>query len=487
VLLLLPQHDQGSFVSNPMKKELVVSEITAPNYPPAEPGKYQPLGWMPVEKYLALKRNIASVGRVEVPITMCGDDVLDGYHRKLAYDELKAEGWKIEPPAAAILSGLDEDAKRHVAIRANCCRRQVSPKKLRKVIAAELKRLPDLCNAWLADLCGTSDKTVASVRRELERMSEIPTVNDRKRRDGKSYPRVLATNPRQFQRAKKMLSLLPEDVPGKTISLSTADHIARDDFRRQIADKNVRPLSDDNYRLIHCDFRELPVENDSVRVVLTDPLYEGGALEHWEQLANFSERVLSPGGLLIAYSGIQFLPQVIEYLGAKLKYVWTLAVFHPGGSPYVAPLRGRSKWRPILVFSKGDAEFSAVSDVIPAGSREKQFHDFQQPLGEATYLIEHFSQEGDLICDPFAGSFTNAVAAYMLGRRFIGSDIVEDNVKIGNYRMAFAAQNQAAATDALSLQSALASDSRLCSQLLGKGPSVAGVRPIDLNTLKRPA
>ncbi len=35
-------------------------------------------------------------------------------------------------------------------------------------------------------------------------------------------------------------------------------------------------------------------------------------------------------------------------------------------------------------------------------------------------IVDDFSDPGDLILDPFAGSGTTAIAALMLGRRFVG-------------------------------------------------------------------
>jgi DNA modification methylase len=41
----------------------------------------------------------------------------------------------------------------------------------------------------------------------------------------------------------------------------------------------------------------------------------------------------------------------------------------------------------------------------------------------ALYFIEHFTRPGDLVVDPFVGSGTTAVAAALVGRRFLGGDI----------------------------------------------------------------
>lgn len=53
-------------------------------------------------------------------------------------------------------------------------------------------------------------------------------------------------------------------------------------------------------------------------------------------------------------------------------------------------------------------------------SREPRLHETQKPLPLMEKLVRDFTDPGDLICDPFAGSGTTGVAAIRLGRRFIG-------------------------------------------------------------------
>lgn len=43
-------------------------------------------------------------------------------------------------------------------------------------------------------------------------------------------------------------------------------------------------------------------------------------------------------------------------------------------------------------------------------------------------LIERLTKPGDLVCDPFLGGGTTAVACLSLGRRFVGCDINADAV-----------------------------------------------------------
>lgn len=55
------------------------------------------------------------------------------------------------------------------------------------------------------------------------------------------------------------------------------------------------------------------------------------------------------------------------------------------------------------------------------GPREHDHvHPTQKPEWLMEALIRDFTDPGDLICDPFAGSGTTGVAAIRLGRRFIG-------------------------------------------------------------------
>jgi N6-adenosine-specific RNA methylase IME4 len=57
---------------------------------------------------------------------------------------------------------------------------------MRDLIAAELRRTPDRSNNWLAQVLGTTDKTVDAVRQRLITTSEIPKFDRLRGMDGKS-------------------------------------------------------------------------------------------------------------------------------------------------------------------------------------------------------------------------------------------------------------------------------------------------------------
>ena len=63
-------------------------------------------------------------------------------------------------------------------------------------------------------------------------------------------------------------------------------------------------------------------------------------------------------------------------------------------------------------------------------------HPTQKPVMALLPLIMAYSQVGDIVLDPFAGSGTTAVAAQTLGRRYIGIELVPKYARIAQERLA---------------------------------------------------
>lgn len=59
-------------------------------------------------------------------------------------------------------------------------------------------------------------------------------------------------------------------------------------------------------------------------------------------------------------------------------------------------------------------------------------HPAQTSLKATKRFIEHFSEEGEIILDPFIGVGTTALAAKLLNRRFIGFEINPNYIDIAN-------------------------------------------------------
>ena len=95
-----------------------------------------------------------------------------------------------------------------------------------------------------------------------------------------------------------------------------------------------------------------------------------------------------------------------------------------------------SQWKPILIFSNGKwKEKKRWSDVSLVREKDKSLHDWQQHESEVEMLVNYFSEPGDQVCDPLAGSFTTAITCRRNGRKFVGCDSESECVEIGCARL----------------------------------------------------
>jgi len=88
--------------------------------------------------------------------------------------------------------------------------------------------------------------------------------------------------------------------------------------------------------------------------------------------------------------------------------------------------RGRSKWN-------GGGRTGVF--VHNKNSGGKHLHETQKPLPLMLELVSLFTDPGDLVCDPFAGSGTTGVACLRLGRRFVGCEMSEDYFRVAVERL----------------------------------------------------
>ena len=72
----------------------------------------------------------------------------------------------------------------------------------------------------------------------------------------------------------------------------------------------------------------------------------------------------------------------------------------------------------------------------PGHPKDVRQHPTQKPLGLMLWVIEHYTEPGDLVVDPYCGSGTTGVACVQLGRRFIGIEREAAYVEIARKRIA---------------------------------------------------
>jgi DNA modification methylase len=84
-----------------------------------------------------------------------------------------------------------------------------------------------------------------------------------------------------------------------------------------------------------------------------------------------------------------------------------------------------ANFKPVLWYVK---EFrrgrSLMPDMLRPPRREKEYHPWAKGEGGVGQIIEHLTEPGELIIDPFAGTATWGRSATSMGRRWLGADVV---------------------------------------------------------------
>jgi adenine-specific DNA-methyltransferase len=174
----------------------------------------------------------------------------------------------------------------------------------------------------------------------------------------------------------------------------------------------------------------------SVDCVLTDPPYlvnytsrDGRSVANdnrseWVMPA-FREmyRVLKPNRFLLCFYGWNRVDRFFR--------AWRSVGFYPVGHlvwvKQYASNQGFVRYRHenAYLLAKGRPEYPPVvlSDVLEWKYTGDVLHPTQKPVMAMVPPILAFSQVGDIVLDPFAGSGTTAIAAKILNRRYIGIEI----------------------------------------------------------------
>lgn len=209
-----------------------------------------------------------------------------------------------------------------------------------------------------------------------------------------------------------------------------------------------------------CFLPEIP--SNSVDLVLIDPPYEvsrdtnfqsgeetGRDTDRFRVSMDFGEwdsnfigldeaikecyRILRKGGTLICFYDLWKLTTLKEYFDkAKFKQVRFIEWIKTNPVPLNSKTNYLTNAREIAVSGVKvgkptfKSEFDKAIYEYPICHDKGRFHPTQKPVALIEDLINKHSNEGDLVVDCFAGSGTTAVAAYNLGRRFLGCELSPD-------------------------------------------------------------
>ncbi len=138
-----------------------------------------------------------------------------------------------------------------------------------------------------------------------------------------------------------------------------------------------------------------------------------------------------------------------EYIDALLQAGKHQVIF--GGNYYADWLPASSSW---IVWDKlnGDNDFADCELAWTSHKKavrifrylwngmmkqhpEKRYHPTQKPLALIRWVLENYTNPGDLVLDPFSGSFTTGVACHQTGRRFIGIELDPTYYALGRRRL----------------------------------------------------
>lgn len=397
--------------------------------------QYQLMPPLSDAEFAALKASIAEIG-IQVPVEVDEHgNVLDGHHRARARNELIAEGVRVGDYPSLIRAGLSEEEKRAHVRMLNLQRRHLNQEQKRGLIEEQIRETPRASDRQIAAALGVHHTTATTIRAGMEERGDVAKLATSTDTLGRQQPRrrrtsVVAKNLREMGRAASAIRTAgAEAMPAGLLDAKRAERIARETAahaRGEAISVAPRPALLGHVDIRHGDFRTAldDIEPESVDLFLTDPPYLAHYVPLWADMARLAERVLKPGGLLVAYSGQYHLPAVMGGLAAHLEYVWLGSLVMPGLNVQVRPRQVFTASKPVLIYSKGVYRPPFwFRDTFVSAAVEKGDHDWQQPLDASRFYVEQFSRPDWLVCDPFLGAGTNAVAAFERGRRFIGCDV----------------------------------------------------------------
>lgn len=252
---------------------------------------------------------------------------------------------------------------------------------------------------------------------------------------------------------------------------------------------NLQVFEKDTDKIIFGDAIEAlaAIPDESVDLIFADPPYNigkdfNGLKDKWEsdeeylkwcyQWLELCIKKIKPDGSFYVMTSTQAMPYFDIYIRTQLT-ILSRIIWHYDSSGVQAKNFYGSMYEPILfcVKDREDYTFNAQDILVEAktGAKRKlvdyrksiptlynsekvpgnvwemprvryrmdeyENHPTQKPIALLERIILASSNKGDLVLDPFSGTFTTSYAAKQLGRRSIGIEINEEYTKIGLRRL----------------------------------------------------
>ena len=257
---------------------------------------------------------------------------------------------------------------------------------------------------------------------------------------------------------------------------------------------DINFFGNENKGIYHGDAIEVlrQIHNESIDLIFVDPPYNigkdfAGRKDKWEtdeaylkwcyEWIDLCISKLKPNGSIYLMTSTQFMPYFDLYVRDKLTILSRIVWTYDSSGAQAKKFYG-SMYEPILfcVKDKNNYTFNSKDIMVEAksGSQRKlidyrknppqpynsekvpgnvsnfvrvryrmdeyENHPTQKPISLLERIIKASSNEGDVVLDPFSGTFTTCYVAKQLNRKFIGIEIQEEYLKIGLRRLGIATE-----------------------------------------------
>jgi DNA modification methylase len=388
------------------------------------------------------------------PIYLYNGDILDGWNRQRACDELN-----ITPPYRDF-EGTDAEAwdfvmrsinRRNLTSEQYACI-AILAKPIIKAIQDQVEKERRAKQAETQKIIKGDEAMVQKIAPQIKNVkrkkdnskltkSKVAKMFKTNRTYINEVAKIKDDNPVAFEQIKngeKTIADLKKEEKAIKLELKKAENVLK-----YKADMEVAP----EVSLIDCNDFLKTFDDDSIDLLFTDPPYSTDV----PNIAEFTESWLSLAiqktkktGRMLIFSGSypKETQAFLNVLMAQDKFIvdnpliWTYKNTLGVTPKMKYNLNYQMIWHlysdnsPELDISVTNEMFSVMEENAPDGRQGGRLHMWQKPIDLAFKLVRQTTKEDDLVVDPFTCTGTFIIAANTLGRIGKGCDIDQENLNI---------------------------------------------------------